>query len=78
LSLAFFIDSALVGLSSLSSLMSSGRGKRTNILNLLTAAKDLSLKEFRLEKMDDSEIISFAHSCRVERAIELYEQWNKD
>lgn len=78
LSLAFFIDNAIVGLSSLSSLMSSGNVKRTHILNLLNAAKDLTLKEFRLESMDDSEIISFAHSCRVERAIKFYEQWNKD
>ncbi len=78
LSLAFFIDSAIMGLSSLSSLMSDGSVKKTHILKLLNAAKKASLKELSLLSMDDSETLSFTHSHRVERAIRLYEQWSKD
>jgi hypothetical protein len=77
LTLAFFIDSALVALTSLYQLQSDGMTDESIITKFLSSAKTLSLNEFDVKSIDDSEIFPLAHSNRVERAIRLYNRWKE-
>jgi hypothetical protein len=75
LMLAFFIDNAMIGLSSLNQLLRDGEVDAMFIAKLLDAARAKCLKDFNIESLSASEILPLAHSTRVERAIQLYDQW---
>ncbi|MHA2352394.1 MAG: (Fe-S)-binding protein [Candidatus Thorarchaeota archaeon] len=75
LMLAFFIDNAKIGLSSLNQLLRDGEADREFISKLLNAARTRSLQNFNVESFSASEILPFAHSARIERAIQLYDLW---
>ena len=77
LALAFFIDDAMMGLSSLDKLMIEDKVEKSFINSLLDKARNLSLTHLNLEDLSDSEILAFAHSNRVQRAIQLYHLWKK-
>ncbi|MFX1559738.1 MAG: (Fe-S)-binding protein [Promethearchaeota archaeon] len=75
LSLAFFIDNAMIGLSRLNQLLRDGEVGEALIIKLLIAARNMSLQDFKSESLNASEILPLAHSARVERAIQLYNLW---
>jgi len=75
LSLAFFIDNARIGLSSLNNLLKAGEVDEVIIKKLLTSAKEMSLQNLNIDSVGVSEILPLAHSTRVERAIQLFDQW---
>ena len=77
LALAFFIDDAMMGLSSLAQLMIEGEAEESFINSLLDKARNLILTKSNLKNLGDSEILAFAHSNRVQRAIQLYHLWKK-
>jgi hypothetical protein len=77
LALAFFIDDAMMGLSSLAQLMIEGEVEESFINSLLDKARNLILTQSNLKNLGDSEILAFAHSNRVQRAIQLYHLWKK-
>jgi hypothetical protein len=78
LSLAFFIDNAMIGLNSLNHLLKDGEVDDVLIAKLLTSAKEMSLQNFSVDSVDVSEILPLAHSARVERAIQLYDLWKSN
>lgn len=78
LSLAFFIDNAMIGLSSLNQLLSDKQADQALIVELLNAAKNRSLQDYSVKSLSASEILPLAHSARVERAIQLYSLWKKE
>jgi len=78
LALAFFIDSAMTGLNSLNELLLEGRIDHTRLVELLKVAKETSHHNQSIDSIDESEILPFAHSSRVERAIKLYDDWKKN
>jgi hypothetical protein len=78
LTLAFFIDNAMIGLSSLNELLSDKQADKTRIVEQLISATKMSLKEHDVESLSVSEILPLAHCSRVERAIQLYDHWKKD
>lgn len=75
LMLAFFIDNAKIGLSSLNQLLRDGEADKEFIFKLLNAARTKSLQDFNVESFNASEILPLAHSTRIERAIQLYDLW---
>jgi hypothetical protein len=75
LMLAFFIDNAKIGLSSLNQLLRDGEADKEFIFKLLNAARTRSLQDFNVKSFNASEILPFAHSTRIERAIQLYDLW---
>ena len=77
LSLAFFIDNAMIGLNSLNQLLRDGEVDEALITKLLNAARKMSLQDFKIDSMNASEILPLAHSTRVERAIQLYNLWKQ-
>ncbi len=77
LTLAFFIDNAMIGLNSLNLLLSDKQTDQTLVHDLLNAAKTLSLQKNDVKSLSSSEILPLAHSTRVERAIQLYALWKK-
>jgi hypothetical protein len=78
LALAFFIDNAMLGLSSLNQLLSDKQVEQPLIDELLNAAQNMSLQEYDVKSLSDSEILPLAHSARVERAVQLYNLWKKE
>jgi hypothetical protein len=78
LALAFFIDSAMIGLSSLHQLLSDKQTDQSYIVELLGAAKEMSLRNYNVNSLSSSKILPLAHSARVERAIQLFTLWKKD
>jgi hypothetical protein len=78
LTLAFFIDNAMIGLDSLNDLLNAGEVDEALIVKLLHAAKEMSLGEIYASSLKPSEILPFAHSSRVERAIRLHDSWKKN
>ena len=75
LSLAFFIDNAMIGLSSLNQLLKADEIDEALITKLLTSAREISLQNLNVDSVSVSEILPLAHSARVERAIQLYDLW---
>ncbi|MBY8997675.1 MAG: hypothetical protein KGD60_08080 [Candidatus Thorarchaeota archaeon] len=78
LTLAFFIDNAMIGLSSLNQLLSDKQTDQAFIVELLNAAKNMSLQEYDVKSLSVSQILPLAHSVQVERAIQLYGLWKKE
>jgi hypothetical protein len=78
LTLAFFIDNAMIGLSSLKQLLSDKQVDQSLIVELLNAAKNMSLQDYNVKTLSVSEILPLAHSVRVERAIQLYDLWKNE
>jgi hypothetical protein len=78
LTLTFFINNAMNALNSVYQLLGDGQVDKALIVKLLNAAKNMSLQEFSVESMDDSEILPLAHSNRIERAKLLYDLWKKE
>ena len=78
LALAFFIDNAMLGLSSLNQLLSDKQADQALIDELLNAAQNMFLQEYDVKSLSASEILPLAHSARVERAIQLYNLWKKE
>jgi hypothetical protein len=67
----------MMGLSSLAQLMIEGEAEESFINSLLDKARNLILTKSNLKNLGDSEILAFAHSNRVQRAIQLYHLWKK-
>ncbi|MGY5856246.1 MAG: (Fe-S)-binding protein [Candidatus Thorarchaeota archaeon] len=78
LALAFFIDNAMIGLSSLNQLLSENQTNQHLVSELLSAAKTMSLRKYDTKSLGASEILILAHSTRVERAIQLYNHWKNE
>ncbi len=78
LTLAFFIDNAMIGLSSLNQLLSDKQTDETLVSELLNSAKTMSLQNNDVKSLSASEILPHAHSVRVERAIQLYNLWKNE
>jgi hypothetical protein len=78
LTLAFFIDNAMIGLSSLNQLLSNKQADQALIVELLTAAKNMFLQDYDIKSLSASEILPLAHSFRIERAIQLYNLWKNE
>ncbi len=78
LSHAFFIDNAMIGLGSLNQLMRNSGADEKYIVRLLSAVRNKSLQDIKIESLQASEILPFAHSARVERAIQLCDSWRGD
>ena len=78
LTLAFFIDNAMIGLSSLNQLLSENQTNQHLVSELLSAAKTMSLRKYDTKSLGASEILILAHSTRVERAIQLYNHWKNE
>ena len=78
LTLAFFIDNAMIGLSSLNQLLCDKQTDQTFVNELLTAAKTMALHNYDVKSLSASEILPLAHSVRIERAIQLYDLWKKE
>jgi len=77
LTLAFFIDGAMIGLRSLNQLINDQLTNLDFVVNLLRAAKKRSLQNYETESLSESEILPIAHINRVERALRLYDLWKK-
>ncbi|GAH37300.1 unnamed protein product, partial [marine sediment metagenome] len=77
LTLAFFIDNAMIGLNSLNQLLIDKQVDQSFLVELLNAAKNRSLKDYKVDSLSASDILPFAHSAQVERALQLYELWKK-
>ena len=77
LTLAFFIDSAMVGLSSLNQLLNDKQIDIERLSEFLNAVKDLSLQDYKIASLSDSQLFPFAHITRVERPLTLYNLWKK-
>ncbi|MFW9787610.1 MAG: (Fe-S)-binding protein [Candidatus Thorarchaeota archaeon] len=77
LALAFFIDDALIGLNSLNQLLTDGSVEDSVLVKYLTDAKAMSLQSLNVESLPAADILPLAHSMRIERAIQLYDQWKK-
>jgi len=77
LALAFFIDNAMIGLSSLHQLLKNKQTDQSFIVELLSAARNMSLRNYDLDSLSVSEILPLAHIARVERAIQLFAIWKK-
>jgi hypothetical protein len=77
LSIAFFIDNAMLGLDSLYRLLQDGLVDETIITRLLEACRNLSLQKIDWISLSASEMLSLAHAARVERAVKLYSFWNE-
>ncbi|MFX1578048.1 MAG: (Fe-S)-binding protein [Promethearchaeota archaeon] len=77
LAVAFFISNAMDALNVLNELLLEERAPRARTVNFLEDAKKMALLNHELESLDVSEILPFAHSLRVERAIQLYDKWKK-
>ena len=78
LTLTFFIDNAMIGLSSLNQLLSDKQVDQSFLTELLDVAKNISLQDFKIDSLSVSDILPVAHSAQVERALRLYELWKKD
>ena len=78
LTLAFFIDNAMIGLNSLNQLLIDKQVDQTFLVELLNAAKNMSLKDYKVDSLSASDILPLAHSAQVERALQLYEFWKKE
>lgn len=78
LTLAFFIDNAMIGLSSLNQLLSDKQVDQSFLTELLDAVKNISLQDFKIDSLSASDILPVAHSAQVERTLRLYELWKKD
>ena len=77
LAVAFFISNAMDGLKLLNELLLEERAPSALIVNFIEDAKKMILHNHELESLDVSEILPFAHSLRVERAIQIYDEWKK-
>jgi hypothetical protein len=77
LALAFFIDSAMMGLNSLNQLMSEDKTEESLVYSLLNKARNLAISQSDLKDLSDSEILALAYSNQVQRAIQLYRLWKK-
>jgi len=77
LSIAFFIDNAMLGLDSLYRLLQDGLVDETIITRLLETCKNLPLQKIDWKSLSASEMLSLAHAVRVERAVKLYSLWRK-
>ncbi|MFW9805560.1 MAG: (Fe-S)-binding protein [Candidatus Thorarchaeota archaeon] len=78
LSLAFFFSNAMSGLKALQEILTEKQSNAEIVTNLLRAARQVSLQNFKDKSMDDNELLIFAHCARVENAINLHYKWMKD
>ncbi len=78
LTLAFFIDNAVLGLDALNQLLVDKEADKKFIVEALGKAMTLSLQDYNISPLNASETLVIAHSSRVERAIQLYSQWKKE
>ncbi len=78
LAISFFIDNAVLGLSSLHQLLTEGQVDEKYVFKLLKATRNVAMQEFNTEAMSDLEIFTFAQSNRIWRAIQLYNEWRKE
>ena len=77
LALAFFIDSAMMGLNSLNQLMSEAKTEESVVYSLLNRARNSAITQSDLKDLSDSEILALAYSNQVQRAMQLYQLWKK-
>lgn len=78
LAISFFIDNAVLGLSSLHQLLTEGQLDEKYVFKLLKATRNVAMQELNTETMSDLEIFAFAQSNRIWRAIQLYNEWRKE
>jgi hypothetical protein len=78
LTLAYFIGGAMSGLNSLNEMLVEGQIDKALIVRLLKDAMKMSLHEQNFDSISESDVIPFAQSSRVERAIRLFDEWKKN
>ena len=78
LTLAFFIDNAILGLDALNQLLSEVQTDHAFTIEALSKAKHLSLNEYDLDSLNASQTLVIAHCARVQRALQLHGLWAHD